>query len=54
MPPFEPLSIGGTEPLHSFFQIRPPGSNEQVVMIIRKHLRKYVDAEPLRHLADSV
>ena len=54
MQAIEPLGVSGAEPLHSFFQIGPPGSDKKVVMIIHQHISEYVNIEPLRHLADSI
>ncbi len=54
MSPIEPLSVGGTKPLHSLFQIGSPGSDKKVVMIIHQHIGEYVNIKPLRHLADSI
>lgn len=51
--PIKPLGVSGTESLHGLFQIDPPASDKNMVMIIHQHVCEYVHLEPLGHLTDS-
>ena len=54
MPTIEPLSVGGAEPLHGFFQVGLLGFGQKVVMIIHQYIGEYVNFGPILHLPDRI
>jgi hypothetical protein len=47
MPPIKALRVSRAKPVHGFFQIRPVGSGQKVVMIAHRNIGKNVNHNSL-------